>query len=158
MHRSGLCLLRQGRNDDGTPLLVQEDRGDESCRDSDQQKVSIGLHLVIATGRSAEAIATPIIDNVLAASILGRQSIAAIEVMMIPTLAPIRVTWMLAALLVFVATTVLTACALRRSLRLLGTGAPLVPGLLSSPLLLASGLVCANVLVLLGKRQEKMEP
>ena len=65
---------------------------------------------------------------------------------------------MLAALLVFVATTVLTACALRRSLRLLGTGALLVPGLLSSPLLLASGLVCANVLVLLGKRQEKMEP
>ena len=89
---------------------------------------------MIATGRSAEAIATPIIDNVLAASILGRQSIAAIEVMMIPTLAPIRVTSMLAALLVFVATTVLTACALRRSLRLLGTGAPLVPGLLSSPL------------------------
>ena len=138
--------------------MVQEDRGDESCRDSDQQKVSVGLHLVIATGRSAEAIATPIIDNVLAASILGRQSIAAIEVMMIPTLAPIRVTSMLAALLVFVATTVLTACALRRSLRLLGTGALLVPGLLSSPLLLASGLVCANVLVLLGKRQEKMEP
>ena len=89
----------------------------------------------------------PIIDDVLTASILGRQAIAAIEVVAIPAFAS------LAALLRCVATTLLTACTLRRVLRLLGAGMPLLPGLLSTPLFIASGMICMSILVLLGKRQ-----
>jgi hypothetical protein len=141
-------------------LLVQENRGDDPRRDSDQKEVAVRLHPLIAAGRSAEAMAAPIIDNVLTASILGRQTIAAIEVMAIPALAPIWVASTLIALLLpptisigLIATTALAASALDRALRLLCTSAPLTPRLLSSPMFIASGLIRSNVLVLLGKSQ-----
>jgi hypothetical protein len=69
--------------------LAQEDRGDNPGRDGNKKEAVIGLHPMIATGRSAQAMTAPIVDYVLAAAIFGRETISAIEVVVMATLAPI---------------------------------------------------------------------
>jgi hypothetical protein len=92
----------------------------------------------------------PIVDDIRVTPILGRQTIAAIEVVVvvIATLAPIEVASTIVALVLPLAITIGFNAA-----TVLAAGAPRIPLLFGSSLAIAKRLVCSNVLFLLGKRQ-----
>src|SRR5664279_5065285 len=63
----------------GQELPVQQDGGDHTGGDGHEHVVAPGLDPVVATRRRAQAVAAPVVDDVLAVTILGRQAAAAIE-------------------------------------------------------------------------------
>src|SRR5664279_5720261 len=93
------CALRMGRKRDRrTPLpgperatlLVQQNRGDDAGGDRREDVVATRLHPVVAARRGAQMVAAPVVHDILAAAVFGRQAAAAIERMIRAGAAPLR--------------------------------------------------------------------
>ena len=59
-------------------LLVEQDRGDDAGRDRGEHVVAAGRDPVVAARGRAQVMAAPVVDDILAAAVLGRQAVAAI--------------------------------------------------------------------------------
>ena len=65
----------------GPVLLVQQQLQDDAGGNCNQNIVATGLNPMVTTGRRAQVVTTPVINHVLPAAVLSRQTPATVELM-----------------------------------------------------------------------------